>query len=330
MERFGAILAQHGLLAGQVLLTPHDFGMRTQYLHARETLRRLLDLGVVPVVNENDTVADDEIRYGDNDRLAALVSHLVGADVLVLLTDTAGPLHRRSPPRRRRVADRGDRRGRRRARGAGGRHRHRPGERRDGHEAGGGEDRRVVGGAGRDRRGRRPRRRPRRDGGAGGRHGRPAPGGTAPEPEAVDRVRPGGRRAGRGRRRRPPRTVFGQPLPAAGRGPGRRGCVRGRRRGRDRRRHWACRSRKGWSGTPRPCCGASPGARPPSCPTGCRTRSCTATTSSCCPDPRNLAAPALARAPWFRHTLASRARRRPAGGESSPEGFDGRRGAGGR
>jgi glutamate 5-kinase len=64
--------------------------MRTQYLHARETLRRLLDLGVVPVVNENDTVADDEIRYGDNDRLAALVSHLVGADLLVLLTDTAG------------------------------------------------------------------------------------------------------------------------------------------------------------------------------------------------------------------------------------------------
>ena len=90
MERFGAILGRHGLLAGQVLLTPHDFGVRTQYLHARETLRRLLDLGVVPVVNENDTVADDEIRYGDNDRLAALVSHLVGADVLVLLTDTAG------------------------------------------------------------------------------------------------------------------------------------------------------------------------------------------------------------------------------------------------
>jgi glutamate 5-kinase len=90
MERLGAILGHHGLLAGQVLLTPHDFGVRSQYLHARETLRRLLDLGVVPVVNENDTVADDEIRYGDNDRLAALVSHLVGADLLVLLTDTAG------------------------------------------------------------------------------------------------------------------------------------------------------------------------------------------------------------------------------------------------
>jgi glutamate 5-kinase len=90
MERIGAILGERGLLAGQVLLTPHDFGVRSQYLHARETLRRLLDLGVVPVVNENDTVADDEIRYGDNDRLAALVSHLVGADVLVLLTDTPG------------------------------------------------------------------------------------------------------------------------------------------------------------------------------------------------------------------------------------------------
>jgi glutamate 5-kinase len=90
IERIGAILGQHDLVAGQVLLTPHDFVQRTQYLHARETLGRLLELGVVPVVNENDTVADDEIRYGDNDRLAALVSHLVGADVLVLLTDTPG------------------------------------------------------------------------------------------------------------------------------------------------------------------------------------------------------------------------------------------------
>ncbi|HEX6382235.1 MAG TPA: glutamate 5-kinase, partial [Acidimicrobiia bacterium] len=56
----------------------------------RQTLRRLLDLGAVPIVNENDTVADDEIRYGDNDRLAALVAHLVGADLLLLLTDTSG------------------------------------------------------------------------------------------------------------------------------------------------------------------------------------------------------------------------------------------------
>ncbi len=90
MERFGACLAEHGLVAGQVLLTPFDFGHRAQYLHARETLLRLLDLDVVPVINENDTVADDEIRYGDNDRLAALVAPLVGADLLVMLTDTAG------------------------------------------------------------------------------------------------------------------------------------------------------------------------------------------------------------------------------------------------
>ncbi len=63
---------------------------RSQYLHARETLQRLLELGVIPVVNENDTVADDEIRYGDNDRIAALVANMVHADLLVLLTDTAG------------------------------------------------------------------------------------------------------------------------------------------------------------------------------------------------------------------------------------------------
>ena len=90
MERFGALLRPHGLVPGQVLLTPYDFGHRAQYLHARETFVRLMDLGVLPVVNENDTVADDEIRYGDNDRLAALVAHLVGADLLVLLTDTSG------------------------------------------------------------------------------------------------------------------------------------------------------------------------------------------------------------------------------------------------
>ncbi|MCU1493151.1 MAG: glutamate 5-kinase [Acidimicrobiaceae bacterium] len=82
--------AREGLLAGQVLLAPLDFGERRQYLHARATLLRLLELGVVPVVNENDAVADDEIRFGDNDRLAALVANLLGAGVLVLLTDTAG------------------------------------------------------------------------------------------------------------------------------------------------------------------------------------------------------------------------------------------------
>jgi glutamate 5-kinase len=85
-------LDPHGTLAGQVLLAPLDFVHRTQYLHARGTLRHLVDLGVVPVVNENDAVADEEIRFGDNDRLAALVAHLVGAQLLVLLTDAPGLL----------------------------------------------------------------------------------------------------------------------------------------------------------------------------------------------------------------------------------------------
>ncbi len=92
MRTWDQHLAGYGLVAGQVLLAPYDFVQRTQYLHARQTLTRLLELGVVPVVNENDAVADDEIRYGDNDNLAALVAHLVYADLLVLLTDTSGLL----------------------------------------------------------------------------------------------------------------------------------------------------------------------------------------------------------------------------------------------
>jgi len=92
MRVYDDALARHGLVVGQVLLAPLDFIHRQQYLHARQTLSRLLELGVVPVVNENDATSDDEIRFGDNDRLAALVAHLVAADLLVLLTDTAGLL----------------------------------------------------------------------------------------------------------------------------------------------------------------------------------------------------------------------------------------------
>ncbi|HEY8527472.1 MAG TPA: glutamate 5-kinase [Acidimicrobiales bacterium] len=92
MRVYDAALAEGGLTGGQVLLVPHDFMIRQQYLHARSTLTRLLELGVVPVVNENDALADDEIRFGDNDRLAALVAHLVNADLLVLLTDQPGLL----------------------------------------------------------------------------------------------------------------------------------------------------------------------------------------------------------------------------------------------
>lgn len=82
--------ADHGLRVGQVLLTADDTMRRGQYRNAQRALDRLLDLGVVPIVNENDTVATDEIRFGDNDRLAALVSHLVRADALALLTDVDG------------------------------------------------------------------------------------------------------------------------------------------------------------------------------------------------------------------------------------------------
>ena len=90
MEHYIRELDRHGLVAAQVLLVPHDFADRQQYLHARQTLSRLLELGCVPIINENDAVASDEIRFGDNDRIAALVAHNVSADLLVLLTDTPG------------------------------------------------------------------------------------------------------------------------------------------------------------------------------------------------------------------------------------------------
>jgi glutamate 5-kinase len=90
MRLYDDAFAKRGLHVGQVLLAPLDFAHRQQYLHARQTLSHLVDIGVVPVVNENDATSDDEIRFGDNDRLAALVAHLVAADLLVLLTDTAG------------------------------------------------------------------------------------------------------------------------------------------------------------------------------------------------------------------------------------------------
>lgn len=90
MERYATEFGKRQRLAGQVLLTKDVLANRGQYLHAREALERMLALGIVPVVNENDTVVVDELRLGDNDRLAAIVSHLVGAALLVLLTDTAG------------------------------------------------------------------------------------------------------------------------------------------------------------------------------------------------------------------------------------------------
>ena len=79
-----------GSSAPRCCVDPHDFVDRTQYLHARQTLARLLELGCVPIINENDAIANDELRYGDNDRIAALVAHSMKADVMVLLTDLDG------------------------------------------------------------------------------------------------------------------------------------------------------------------------------------------------------------------------------------------------
>ena len=89
-ERYAASFARHGLTVGQVLLTADDLHRRGHYRNAQRTMERLLALGVIPIVNENDTVATQEIRFGDNDRLAALVAHLVLADALVLLSDVDG------------------------------------------------------------------------------------------------------------------------------------------------------------------------------------------------------------------------------------------------
>ncbi|HEX4688022.1 MAG TPA: glutamate 5-kinase [Nocardioides sp.] len=90
VHRYTEELATHGIVAGQVLLTADDMTRRSHYRNAHQTFAKLLELGVLPIVNENDTVATSEIRFGDNDRLAALVAHLVHADLLVLLSDVDG------------------------------------------------------------------------------------------------------------------------------------------------------------------------------------------------------------------------------------------------
>ena len=87
---YAEALAPHGITTAQVLLTLEDSEDRRRYLNTRSTMSTLLGLGVTPIVNENDTIATDEIRYGDNDRLAARVAVTVGADVLVLLSDVDG------------------------------------------------------------------------------------------------------------------------------------------------------------------------------------------------------------------------------------------------
>ena len=90
IEVYESCFREHGLLTSQILLTHDDLSDRKRYLNARSTLRTLLNLGVVPIINENDTVAIDEIRFGDNDTLASLVTNLIEADALVILTDQGG------------------------------------------------------------------------------------------------------------------------------------------------------------------------------------------------------------------------------------------------
>ena len=90
MHAWEEALEPHGLAAAQILLTRDDTEVRRRWLNARATVETLLQLGVIPVVNENDTVVTEEIRYGDNDRLAARVAQMIGADVLVLLSDVDG------------------------------------------------------------------------------------------------------------------------------------------------------------------------------------------------------------------------------------------------
>jgi glutamate 5-kinase len=90
MWHYEAAFSRHGITVGQVLLTAEDISDRTRYLNARNTLLTLLDFGVLPIVNENDTIAVEEIKVGDNDNLSALVASLIEADLLVLLTDVDG------------------------------------------------------------------------------------------------------------------------------------------------------------------------------------------------------------------------------------------------
>lgn len=90
VQMYESCFAQHGLHTAQLLLTHDDLADRKRYLNARSTLKTLLDLNVIPIINENDTVVTDEIRFGDNDTLGALVANLIEADTLVILTDQQG------------------------------------------------------------------------------------------------------------------------------------------------------------------------------------------------------------------------------------------------
>ena len=154
VQAYESCFRDHGIATAQVLLTHADLADRGRYLNARSTLRTLLALGVVPVINENDTVVTDEIRVGDNDTLAALVANLIEADVLVILTDQAG-LFTADPRRDRRRRCSARPRGRSRARGDGRRCGQHARSRRHAHQGAGGKAGRAQRRAHGDRIGRR-------------------------------------------------------------------------------------------------------------------------------------------------------------------------------
>ncbi|MEX2324131.1 MAG: glutamate 5-kinase [Nitriliruptoraceae bacterium] len=90
IQEYQQVFARHGHPAAQILMSQDDFVRRNRYLNARTTIRRLLELGAIPIINENDAIANEELSYGDNDHLAALVASMLDADVLVLLSDVEG------------------------------------------------------------------------------------------------------------------------------------------------------------------------------------------------------------------------------------------------
>jgi glutamate 5-kinase len=96
VHAYRQVLSEHGVVGAQLLLSQDDFVIRRRYLNARTSLQRLLELGAVPIINENDAIATEELTYGDNDHLAALVTSMLGADLLVMLSDVEGMLDR--PP----------------------------------------------------------------------------------------------------------------------------------------------------------------------------------------------------------------------------------------
>ena len=90
VQMYESCFAEHNLHTAQILLTHEDLSDRKRYLNARSTLKTLLDLRVIPIINENDTVATDEIQFGDNDKLAALTAVLLNVDILIIATNTSG------------------------------------------------------------------------------------------------------------------------------------------------------------------------------------------------------------------------------------------------